>query len=63
MSTSSAPVARENHTALWTGTQMLVWGGYHTSELNDGGRYNPVALIEAGVWRGWSSRPRGCLVG
>jgi N-acetylneuraminic acid mutarotase len=28
MSTNSAPVARARHTAVWTGTEMLVWGGY-----------------------------------
>ena len=42
----NAPGARESHTALWTGTQMIVWGGYSAtadSLLNDGALYNPVA--------------------
>src|SRR5439155_10178393 len=38
-STSNAPTARDGHTAVWTGSQMIVWGGY--SLLNTGGRYNP----------------------
>jgi hypothetical protein len=29
------------HTAVWTGSEMIVWGGGPTS-LNSGGRYNPV---------------------
>jgi len=27
---------------VWTGREMIVWGGYRLSPLNDGGRYNPV---------------------
>src|SRR5438874_9470169 len=40
-STTSAPAARENHTAVWTGSEMIVWGGFGGSVLNTGGRYNP----------------------
>ena len=43
-STSSAPVGRYHHTAVWSGSQMIVWGGYTDSSpffLNTGGRYNP----------------------
>jgi N-acetylneuraminic acid mutarotase len=36
--TSGAPVARAGHTAVWTGSEMIVWGG---SGTGDGGRYNP----------------------
>src|SRR5439155_15032133 len=36
-STTGAPNARDRHTAVWTGSKMLVWGGYS----NTGGRYNP----------------------
>ena len=28
MSTTNAPTARSNHTAVWTGSEMIVWGGY-----------------------------------
>src|SRR5205809_4586355 len=43
-STTSAPVARYFHTAVWTGTEMIVWGGGASGPtyLNTGGRYNPT---------------------
>ncbi len=28
MSTIGAPTARDSHTAVWTGSKMIVWGGY-----------------------------------
>ncbi len=34
------PSARSAHTAVWTGSVMVVWGG--APNLNGGGRYNPV---------------------
>ena len=34
---------RANRTAVWTGSEMIVWGGFDGSALNDGGRYNPAA--------------------
>src|SRR5204863_7044898 len=41
-STSNASAARWAHTAVWTGSEMIVWGGVGSSgELNTGGRYNP----------------------
>jgi N-acetylneuraminic acid mutarotase len=40
-STSNAPSARYGHTAVWTGTEMIVWGGYGSNVLNTGGRYDP----------------------
>jgi N-acetylneuraminic acid mutarotase len=42
-STSSAPAGRTAHTAVWTGTEMIVWGGADElfSLTNTGGRYNP----------------------
>jgi uncharacterized repeat protein (TIGR01451 family) len=40
--TIGAPDARGAHTAVWTGGEMIVWGGFHgTSVFNTGGRYNP----------------------
>jgi N-acetylneuraminic acid mutarotase len=40
--TSNAPSARYLHTAVWTGSEMIIWGGYNDSgALNTGGRYNP----------------------
>ena len=41
--TSGAPPGRVYHTAVWTGSRMIVWGGYGGSYLNDGGLYDPVA--------------------
>ena len=41
-STANAPSARSYHTAVWTGSEMIVWGGYASSAyLNTGGRYDP----------------------
>lgn len=34
------------HTAVWTGSEMIVWGGF-TSSPGDGGRYNP----KTDTWR------------
>src|SRR5262245_45453680 len=34
------PNGRIEHTAVWTGSEMIVWGGYDGSYLNTGGRYN-----------------------
>src|SRR5437867_3741565 len=40
----NAPLARIGHTAIWTGSEMIVWGGIDDSlnYLNTGGRYNPA---------------------
>src|SRR2546430_13311942 len=41
-STSNTPVARMRPTAVWTGSQMIVWGGQNSnSTFNTGGRYDP----------------------
>jgi hypothetical protein len=42
-STVGAPSDRYSHTAVWTGSEMIVWGGYNGSDLNTGGKYNPSA--------------------
>ena len=43
-----APESREDHTAMWSGTEMLVWGGVRREgspaeqrQLGTGGRYSP----------------------
>jgi N-acetylneuraminic acid mutarotase len=42
-STANAPTARSGHTAVWTGSEMIVWGGNdHVNFLNTGGIYNPT---------------------
>ena len=41
-STTNAPEARTLHTAVWTGSEMIVWSGLGNSiNVNSGGRYNP----------------------
>src|SRR6266498_2608182 len=44
---TNAPHGRYSHTAVWTGSQMIVWGGRYSSGtihvLNTGGRYCAVA--------------------
>jgi hypothetical protein len=43
---TGAPSPRRHHTAVWTGTEMIIWGGddmparYH--QLGDGARYDPA---------------------
>ena len=39
---ANCPVARCCHTAIWTGTQMIIWGGYNgDTDFNTGGIYIP----------------------
>jgi N-acetylneuraminic acid mutarotase len=40
VSTNGAPSARSGHTAVWTGTEMIVWGG--AGQDLSGGRYDPA---------------------
>lgn len=41
-STNNAPAGRSRQTGVWTGSHMLIWGGFDgTSELDSGGRYDP----------------------
>lgn len=40
----NVPAARDHLGAVWTGREMIVWGGYaNGNDLNTGGRYNPAA--------------------
>ena len=52
ISTVNAPMPRSMHTAVWTGSQFVVWGGESSSAaspegnangLDTGGRYNPTS--------------------
>ena len=41
---ANVPTARSSHTAVWTGTEIIVWGGgsgFTAGDVNTGGRYNP----------------------
>ena len=41
-STAGAPAARSGHTAVWTGSRMIVWGGYGELDyVADGAAYDP----------------------
>ncbi len=52
-STTSAPTVRSVHTAVWTGTKMIIWGGYDGTSLNTGGQYDPAT-------NSWSSTSTAC---
>ena len=39
---ADAPSPRDLHTAVWTGSNMIVWGGTGGINFNSGGRYNPA---------------------
>src|SRR5450830_245416 len=36
---TNAPSGRQYYTAVWTGSRMIVWGGWGSGNLNDGGQY------------------------
>ena len=43
MSSQNVPLARYDHTAIWTGTELIIWGGRRVGqEFNDGARYDPA---------------------
>ena len=45
---NGAPTARCDHSAVWTGREMIVWGGItQTDTFNDGKRYDPAT----GSWK------------
>jgi N-acetylneuraminic acid mutarotase len=45
--TTGAPSGRDLFAAVWTGTEMMVWGGWDGQNyLNTGARFNPAT----GVW-------------
>ena len=50
VTTTGAPAGRYYHTAVWTGSEMIVWGGGNSSYLNDGGRFNPTGNGGSGIW-------------
>ncbi|PYK67040.1 MAG: hypothetical protein DME50_03770, partial [Verrucomicrobia bacterium] len=44
-STTDAPNSRAVHTAVWTGSEMIVWGGIDENllVLDTGGKYDPIS--------------------
>jgi N-acetylneuraminic acid mutarotase len=71
--TLNAPQARAGHAAVWTGQEMIVFGGWidHAgTEINTGGRYDPVArawaattLVNAPHRRFWGTPDGGLWTG
>ena len=44
IATNGAPSPRCFHTAIWTGSEMIIWGGRsNATYLNTGARYHPVS--------------------
>jgi hypothetical protein len=64
---ASAPQARVQCTSVWTGTEVVIWGGYTISDggfyfYNDGSKYNPstdtwtpMSFINAPTSRAYTS--------
>ena len=49
-STTNAPSAEGFHTAVWTGTEMIIWGGsYSSNYFNTGGRYCAGCIAPQGI--------------
>ena len=57
--TTGAPSVRTLHTAVWTGSRMIVWGGQDAAgDLNNGGRYDPVGLTWQSMTSAGAPSPR-----
>ena len=53
-SSIGAPIERTYHTAIWTGTEMIIWGGFTALtnlfiDTRSGGRYSPASDIWVGT--------------
>ncbi len=57
MASEAAPAARAWHSAVWTGSEVVVWGGQAETEFADGAAFDP----RKNTWRTVSSKgaPRG----
>src|SRR5205085_10700529 len=56
---SMAPSGRVAHTGVWTGTEMLIWGGSNDQNVfNDGSRYNPSLKRWTQIGTAGSARAR-----
>jgi len=56
---ANAPAPRASHTAVWTGSEMIVWGGYNGASINTGGRYDPSTDSWAAISTSNAPSPRG----
>jgi hypothetical protein len=61
ISSDNAPAPRTFHIALWTGTQMIVWGG--GAALTTGGRYDPAMNRWAATSTALAPQGRGNTTG
>jgi hypothetical protein len=43
---TGAPSARGAHSAVWTGTEMIIWGGAAGADMGSGSRWDPTT----GTW-------------
>ena len=41
MTNTGVPAARVNPNLVWSGSEMIIWGGSNGSGLDTGGRYRP----------------------
>ena len=39
----NAPLARYEHTAVWTGSRIIIWGGIGNGVYNAGGIFDPIS--------------------
>lgn len=51
LSMSGAPSGRADHTSVWTGEEMIIWGETRGTPLSNGARYRPGG-------RGWIALPQ-----
>jgi hypothetical protein len=64
LAAAGAPAYRTRHTAVWTGTEMLVWGGWMRGSrlpfpiYGDGGRYSPAHDTWAPIIASGAPTPR-----
>jgi len=60
-STTTAPEPRMVHSGVWTGTEMIVWGGGPTgnSVIDTGGRYDPAGDVWTATTTTGAPSPRG----
>src|SRR5262249_55513701 len=63
MSNANAPAPRYNPTLLWTGSELIVWGGEDASRiLWDGARYSPSTDAWTSIRKEGAPSPRSDYV-
>jgi N-acetylneuraminic acid mutarotase len=60
LDSNSGPAARADHKAIWTGSEMIVYGGFNVDNLLlSNGRYNPTMGLWTGVSTTGAPKARG----